>query len=240
MMDEIDSLLDERVVAPAGVQSGEAMVWNGTTWVRSSVTRIGVGSLGSGSPSASNFLRGDGTWATPAGGTALICTHTVSVAQASIDTNTVIGGVIPTTYKHLKVVIQGLCTHADTAINGGIRFNNDSGANYHNQRIYGSGATATADEAIGATYGRIGNFPGSTATVPLNCIEILIPNYNGTTFKKTYTSNAMHASDVTTGNLQTVQIGGAWNSAAAITRLAVYPVSGNLDVGTVFSLYGLL
>ena len=62
-MDAIDTLLDSYAAKPSGIVSGEVPVWNGSAWVRSSVTRIGVGSLGSGSPSSSNFLRGDGTWA---------------------------------------------------------------------------------------------------------------------------------------------------------------------------------
>lgn len=56
------SVLASKVDNPAGIVSGEAVVWDGTTWVRSSVTRITPGSLGSGTPSASNFLRGDGSW----------------------------------------------------------------------------------------------------------------------------------------------------------------------------------
>lgn len=63
-MDEIDVLLGQRVAAPAGITTGEVPVWNGTTWVRSSVTRVGTASLGSGTPDATKFLRGDGSWAT--------------------------------------------------------------------------------------------------------------------------------------------------------------------------------
>lgn len=39
-MDTVDSLLDSYVGKPSGIVSGEVPVWNGTTWVRSSVTRI--------------------------------------------------------------------------------------------------------------------------------------------------------------------------------------------------------
>jgi hypothetical protein len=62
-MDSIDALLLQRVLKPAGVVSGEVPVWNGTTWVRSSATNVAPSSLGSGSPSVSTYLRGDGTWA---------------------------------------------------------------------------------------------------------------------------------------------------------------------------------
>lgn len=62
-MDAIDVVLDGYVPKPTGIATGEVPVWNGTTWVRSSVTRVGASSLGSGTPSSSTYLRGDGTWA---------------------------------------------------------------------------------------------------------------------------------------------------------------------------------
>lgn len=62
-MAEIDALIAARVAKPTGIVSGEAAVWNGTGWDRSSVTRIGPTSLGSGTPDATKFLRGDGAWA---------------------------------------------------------------------------------------------------------------------------------------------------------------------------------
>jgi hypothetical protein len=71
-MAAIDALIAARVASPSGIAVGEVPVWNGTTWVRSSVTHVGPSSLGSGSPSSSNFLRGDGTWASVGGaGTSL-------------------------------------------------------------------------------------------------------------------------------------------------------------------------
>lgn len=62
-MDAIDTLVANRAEKPAGIASGEVPVWNGTTWVRSSVTRVGPTSLGSGTPDVAKFLRGDGAWA---------------------------------------------------------------------------------------------------------------------------------------------------------------------------------
>jgi hypothetical protein len=64
-MDFIDGIL---VGKPTGIVSGEAAVWNGTAWVRSSVTRLGASSLGSGTADATKFLRGDGAWAAAAAG----------------------------------------------------------------------------------------------------------------------------------------------------------------------------
>jgi len=51
-----------KIAALASMISGETVVWNGSAYVRSSVTKIGPASLGTGTPTSSNFLRGDGTW----------------------------------------------------------------------------------------------------------------------------------------------------------------------------------
>jgi len=44
--------------------SGEVPVWNGSQFVRSTVTRVGATSLGSGTPDSTKYLRGDGSWQT--------------------------------------------------------------------------------------------------------------------------------------------------------------------------------
>lgn len=44
-MDQIQVALSARVDKPSGIASGEVSVWNGSAWVRSSVTRVGATSL---------------------------------------------------------------------------------------------------------------------------------------------------------------------------------------------------
>jgi hypothetical protein len=61
-MAQIDALIAGRALKPSGIVSGEVPVWNGTTWVRSSVTNVGPSSLGSGTPDVSKILHGDGSW----------------------------------------------------------------------------------------------------------------------------------------------------------------------------------
>lgn len=47
-MDAIDVVLDSYIGKPSGIAAGEAAVWNGTSFVRSSVTNVGASSLGTG------------------------------------------------------------------------------------------------------------------------------------------------------------------------------------------------
>jgi hypothetical protein len=62
-MDAIDALLQQRPAAPSGIVSGEAMIYNGTTWVRSSVTGLTPSGIAGYPADATKFLRGDGNWA---------------------------------------------------------------------------------------------------------------------------------------------------------------------------------
>lgn len=56
------ALTNNYIRKPASIATGEAAVWNGSGWDRSSVTRLGATSLGSGTPSATTHLGGDSTW----------------------------------------------------------------------------------------------------------------------------------------------------------------------------------
>src|SRR3990172_5460225 len=58
------TVADAAIASPASIASGEVPVWNGSAWVRSSVTKIGATSLGSGTPTSTKFLRGDSSWQT--------------------------------------------------------------------------------------------------------------------------------------------------------------------------------
>lgn len=87
-MAQIDALIAERPATPAGIAAGEAMVWNGTAFVRSSqaglVTGLAgataaarfVGGTASGAPTTGTFSTGDfvidqsgSVWVCTAGGT---------------------------------------------------------------------------------------------------------------------------------------------------------------------------
>jgi hypothetical protein len=102
-MDAIDTLLAARVVKPSGIVSGEVPVWNGTTWVRSSVTKLASGNFGpvvnadidaaaaiayskmNNPGGTTTFLRADGTFATPASGVYDRVTSTVDIANSNVE-----------------------------------------------------------------------------------------------------------------------------------------------------------
>jgi hypothetical protein len=61
-MDAIQAALSTRLSTPAGIATGEVPVWNGSTWVRSSVLGLAPSGISGYPNSPTKFLRGDGAW----------------------------------------------------------------------------------------------------------------------------------------------------------------------------------
>lgn len=101
-----------------------------------------------------------------------------------------------------------------------LRFNNDSGANYDYQRIYGSAAVATASEAFGQTTLTVGVCPGASAGAgDMSACHVFIPHYAGTSFNKVVIARTFVKWGTASGNMQARIDGGAWRSNSAINRI---------------------
>lgn len=72
-MAQIDALVAARVAAPSGIAAGEVPVWNGSTWVRSSTTRIN--NAGSTLPKVTTSTFAGGPPGTPTDGDIWIATQ---------------------------------------------------------------------------------------------------------------------------------------------------------------------
>jgi hypothetical protein len=138
-MDAIDTLLAARVVKPSGIVFGEASVWNGTGWDRSSTTKIASGSFAgiknvdvdgaaaiayskmNNPGGTTTFLRADGTFAAPGASgvsvydrvTAGVDVNT-SVAETSIYTKSILANDMSTN-KMLRLVAMGDYLHNNVA-----------------------------------------------------------------------------------------------------------------------------
>jgi hypothetical protein len=65
-MDSIDTLVAARVGKPSGIATGEASIWNGTGWDRSSVTKLNASNLAPGSNGqVLTTAAGVSTWGSP-------------------------------------------------------------------------------------------------------------------------------------------------------------------------------
>ena len=219
-MVSIQTALNNRITTPGGIAIGEFSVWNGSAWVRSTVQRPSQASLGTGTPSISSFLRGDGAW--QKGGLNLLWDSAdagVTLPAASITTPT-----LNQNFKNLLVTYQ-YQQNSGASQNLYVRPNGDATAvNYDGVSTHATGSTLTVAHDTVSSAWMIGN--GSFGTG-----QFLINNYAGGTnhmFQGTY-SEELH--------LWTVS--GYWAGVAPITTLNFFPGSGSFNSWARISVYGI-
>lgn len=167
---------------------------------------------------------------------ALITDTTLGADTANFDFTS-----IPGTYKHLWLVGDLRSTEAAIQTLVGVRFNNDSGANYQSMFHYAI-ASADGQDATGTTTGTkalVAYTSGANASANHSgAFELLIPNYAGTTFHKAMRAQTAFTRDA--GNDPAITDGsGIWMSASAVTRVTVFPNSGSWKAASRLSLYGI-
>lgn len=139
---------------------------------------------------------------------------------------------IASTYTDLIVVVQGTYSTSDDLIC--LRYNNDTGSNYSSTNMYGNGTSAQAYRASNATSIQAGWYPNpGGASVVSNMVSHIF-NYSNTTTYKTNISRG------DTSNVQgTAARVGLWRSTAAVNRIDLIMLAGNLQSGTTATIYGI-
>lgn len=166
-----------------------------------------------------------------------ICNSVLGVAAASFDTNTIIGGNIPGTYKHLKFLVMGGTSDAG-AVTILLRFNNDSTGTYERQILNAQDTSLSGDGARGSTSIDIGTVPAGGLRPGSS--EVTVYSYTGTTFHKAISGiGGRIEGDGADNELNTHLRSGWWEGAVAITRIQVFLSAGNWLAGSQFTLYGL-
>ena len=141
--------------------------------------------------------------------------------------------VIPSTYTDLILVnsIQMNGSQANVFIqlgNGSI----DTGSNYSDTYMSGSGTTATSGRDSSSTriFFTNNSYP-QTSTRNMSIMHF--QNYANTTTNKTV---LIRSSNIAIG---TDVVVGLWRSTAAINQIKIYPSNNSFEVGSTFSLYGI-
>lgn len=180
--------------------------------------------------------------ALPVQAVTLICSAVVAGAtQANFDTNTILGGNIPSIYNSLLIRWFGRCDNAVLQQNVICQFNGDTGSNYNiGGGIFGSSYSNFATNAIAAAH--LGSVPGSTQTAGSKGQgEAFIHGYTSTAFRKTITGTSSTPQNVDgSGQHEPRTFGSEWKNTAALTRIVAFPSVGNWITGSGFFLYGLL
>jgi hypothetical protein len=160
----------------------------------------------------------------------LIASNTVgSGGAATVTFSSIVG-----TYTDLVIKASLRTNRGDDAIDGLVlQFNGDTGANYTNREIFGSGSTVGSNTAV-----RVGLIDGSLATSnTFSSTEIYIPNYAGSNNK------SVSADSVTENNAtaayQTLDAF-LWSNTSAITSILFKQSNGTAFVQySSFYLYGI-
>ena len=159
-----------------------------------------------------------------------IATTTLGSAQSSITFSS-----IPSTYTDLILVAGSLgMNNAGSA--GKVRFNGDTGSNYSDTVLLGTGSSASSYREANANNIRVYGFNvGPTGSGNNDNVIVHIQNYaNSTTYK-----TVVCRSNITQVELAAVV--GLWRSTSAITSVTFVAYNGTdtFTTGSTFTLYGI-
>lgn len=153
-----------------------------------------------------------------------IASQTLTSAAANVTFSS-----IPSTYTDLVLVWNGANT-SGSAQDLLIRFNSDTATNYSTYQLYGNGSTATTARYSNGTF-ISGNYPLATTLISNGIINV--GNYSSTSIYKTTIARAGSASSFVFESV------GLWRSTSAINAILLYSSSGNISIGSTFTLYGI-
>ena len=138
---------------------------------------------------------------------------------------------IPSTYTDLILVVNGATTVSTG--NPRLRFNGDTGANYSDTNLYGTGSAAGSYRNTSGTSIQLIATVYFSTTNNTNLI-IQIMNYSNATTYKTTLNRANKASDGVDA------VVGLWRNTAAINSITFFTASGNnISSDSTFTLYGI-
>ena len=172
-------------------------------------------------------------WSTPtSGGMTLINTGGTTLSGASVIVSS-----IPTTYKHLCVIIRNFIPASDAAYLT-VRYNDDSTANRHrgNWGYFSSNADGATAWAFDSTTSRITS--NNDNAVGNGLAQAWFFDYANTTTWKSHSFQSLGTDSTTTTSFNILSAVGQYNQTSAITSLRFLANTGNLTSGTVF-IYGV-
>ena len=136
---------------------------------------------------------------------------------------------IPSTYTDLVLIGDWSISTAGGAATV-VQFNGDTGTNYSNTYIYGTGSAAGSGRGSNSTNFGIGY--ETAANTRQNTIVYFMNYSNTTTFKTSLTKNSAPS-------LQYVAYVSLWRSTAAISSIKLDNLGASFVSGSTFTLYGI-
>ena len=147
-------------------------------------------------------------------------------------TNTLTFSSISNTYTDLVLIANTIIASGSGFPECSLRFNSDTGANYSNTYLLGTGSAAVSGRGSNFTYADCGYLSANSGNPNTRIINIM--NYANTTTNKTVISRG--SSD---NGAQVIAYANLWRSTSAISSVTVFTQSGNYAIGSTFTLYGI-
>jgi hypothetical protein len=158
-----------------------------------------------------------------------------SIASSSPTSgSTVTFSSIPSTYQHLQIRINMICTSSAAILTN---FNSDFNSNYAMHGLFGTGSTVEVNSGSGqVNIQPLGQY-GGTITTYSNVAIIDIHDYASTSKYKTLRSFGGFDKNAAGGEVDLVS--GLWMNTSAITSVRFALSGGSYSSGTTFALYGI-
>ena len=151
-----------------------------------------------------------------------IATTTLGSAQASITFSSISGS-----YTDIVLILAGT---VGSLSNVAFQVNSDTGSNYSNTLMLGSGSAATSERQSNTSSGA-----GTVVATGQSIIKLQFMNYSNTTTYKTVLNNGGNAGSYIGAGVN------LWRSTSAITSIKVMTFNDNstYQTGSTFTLYGI-
>jgi hypothetical protein len=150
-----------------------------------------------------------------------IATTTLGSATATVTFSSITGA-----YTDLILIANGLSSDSE---NIRIRFNSDTGTNYSNTVVYGTGSAVASARNTSSN---------SLIMAALNSTQVgtiitHVQNYSNSTTNKTVLQRGNDTNLLVRADV------GLWRNTAAITQIDLFVNAGTISVGSTFTLYGI-
>lgn len=155
-----------------------------------------------------------------------IATNTLGSASATITFSS-----IPATYTDLRLVL--VFTQSVAGFGPRISFNGDAGTNYSQIKLAGDGASAVSSRVTNNNFLTPYQVTNDT-TIP-TFVTCDVFSYAGSTNK----TSLITCQQDQNGAGAVSNFVGLWRSTAAITSIGLALSSGNFNIGTIATLYGI-
>jgi hypothetical protein len=166
----------------------------------------------------------------------LIETYTLGSSQANVTFTNL--NTYSSTYKHLQIRYVARTNRASVFDSGRLKFNGDTGSNFTDHGLFGTGSSVGSYAQLNASTGiNFGNAPGANAAANVFGAGVMdiLDAYSTTKFKVTRLLDGVSSSSpaITLNS-------GLWRSTASVTDIQLFPnVGTNWVTGSRFSLYGI-